>query len=558
MSFPDSLRAAKFQRARLDRRSLLRRAAAAGIAVPAAGALGGLGAHTAAARQVDPSTLTIAVNGSPSDLDPHSVYDYRSAMPLRGPYEGLIALDGGSTDVYVPVLAESWAPNDDKSVWTFTIRPDVTFHNGTAMDAEAVRKSFVRFLTMGLGPAGAFRRFITEPDQITAPDERTVVFDCGRPQPLLEKYLSSQYGPLVANVDVAMQNEVEGDQGHAWAQLNEEGMGTGPYRIVEFEPEQQLILEPFEGYWGGWEGNHFARVIFRVVPENETRRQLIERGEVDIVDNLTPEALLALEENPDLFVDRSYSSEVDYLILTVAGALATPEARQAMCWAFPYGEVIDGVYKGYAKRAIGGVAELVAGFDAATFQYQTDLEKAKELLTAAGVAEGTELVVMEESGDENVKAAVQIFQQNLAQIGITLTIQDVDLTTFVGMMFGEMPAEERPNMVPWFWWPDYNDAYNHLYPQIACDQWGAAGTNGGFYCNERVQELFEASRDEPDPVKYQAALSEIQQIISRDDPPAIYYMQRQWTTVLRKGIEGFVFNPINIGTYNFYTMSRAG
>ena len=159
------------------------------------------------------------------------------------------------------------------------------------MDAEAVRASFVRFLTMGLGPAGAFRRFITEPEQITAPDERTVVFDCGRPQPLLEKYLSSQYGPLVANVGVAMQNEVDGDQGHGWAQLNEEGMGTGPYRIVEFEPEQQLILEPYEGYWGGWEGKHFERVIFRVVPENETRRQLIERGDVDIVDSLTPEAL---------------------------------------------------------------------------------------------------------------------------------------------------------------------------------------------------------------------------------------------------------------------------
>ena len=151
---------------------------------------------------------------------------------------------------------------------------------------------------------------------------------------------------------------------------------------------------------------------------------------------------------------------------------------------------------------------------------------------------------------------MQLFQQNLAQIGITLNIEETDLSTFTGVMFGDMPAEERPGMVPWFWWPDYNDAYNHLYPQIACDQWGAAGTNGGYYCNQRVQELFEANRDEPDPAKYKAALSEIQQIISRDDPPAIYYMQRQWTTVLRKGIEGFVFNPINIGTYNFYTMSR--
>jgi len=337
---------------RLSRRSLLRGAAAVGAAVPVAASGGGSVAQPAAAAvawQADPATLTIAMNGSPSDLDPHSVYDYRSAMPLRGPYESLIALDGSATDSYVPVIAESWEPNEDKSVWTFTIRSGVTFHDGTPVDAEAVRKSFERFLTMGLGPAGAMRRFIQEPEQITAPDASTVVFDCGAPQPLLEAYLSSQYGPLVLNVDVAMQNEVDGDLGHAWAMLNEEGLGTGPYRIVSFEPEEQLILERFAEYWGGWEGSHFDRVIFRVVPENETRRQLIEQGEVDIVDNLTPEANDALVANPELVIDRSYSAEVDYIILTEAGPLATPEARQAMCWAFPYDEVVEGVFAGMAS-----------------------------------------------------------------------------------------------------------------------------------------------------------------------------------------------------------------
>src|SRR3954470_3753597 len=499
--------------ARLNRRSLLRAAAAAGV-VPATATLSGLTSVSAASSlrfQADPGTLTIAMNGSPSDLDPHSVYDYRSAMPLRGPYEGLIALEGSATDKYVPVLAESWKPNDDKSVWTFTIRSGVTFHDGTPVDAEAVRASFERFLTMGLGPAGAFRRFIQDPGQITAPDARTVVFDCGEPQPLLEAYLTSQYGPLILNVSAAKQNEAEGDQGHAWVQLNEEGLGTGPYRVVDFEPEQQLVLERYDDYWGGWEGNHFARVIFRVIAENETRRQLIEQGEVDIVDNLTPEANEALASNSDLVIDRSYSAEVDYLILTEAGPLVTPEARQAMCWAFPYDEVIEGVFKGYGKRAIGGVAELVAGFDPKTFQYTTDLDKARELLAKADVAEGTELVVTMETGYEDVKAAVQLFQQNLSQLGINLSIQEVDLTTFTGIMFGEMAAEERPNMLPWFWWPDYNDAYNHLYAQIGCDQAGPAGTNGGYYCNKRVQELFDAVRDEPDPAKYQAALSEIQQ-----------------------------------------------
>ena len=325
---------------------------------------------------------------------------------------------------------------------------------------------------------------------------------------------------------------------------------------VEFLPEEQVLLERYEGYWGGWQGGEFNGVVFRVVSENETRRQLIEQGDVDIVDNLTPDALVALETNPDLVVARSFSSEVDYLMLTMAGPLATPEARQAMCWAFPYDEVVEGVYQGYGKRAVGGVAEVVRGFDPATFAYTTDLAKAKELFAAAGVAEGTTITCTQESGDENVKTAIQLFAANLAELGMTLEVATVDLGSFTSLIFRDVAPEEQPGVMPWFWWPDYNDAWNHLYPQISCAAQGTKGTNGGYYCNERVEALLTASRDEADPAKYQAALSEIQQIISRDDPPAIYYLQRQWTTVLRSDIKEFVFNPINIGTYDFYRLRR--
>jgi len=219
--------------ARIARRRLLQ-IGAAGLAAPALAALPG--ARAAAAFQADPKTLIIALNGSPSDLDPHSAYDYRSAIALRGPYEGLIALDGAATDKYVPAIAESWSANDDKSVWTFRIRPGVTFHDGSPCDAEACRASYTRFLTQGLGPAGAFRRFIADPAQITAPDASTLVFDCGKPQPLFEAYAACQYGPLIGNVAVYMANEEDGDMGHNWAMLNETGAGTGPYMITEFEP----------------------------------------------------------------------------------------------------------------------------------------------------------------------------------------------------------------------------------------------------------------------------------------------------------------------------------
>jgi peptide/nickel transport system substrate-binding protein len=537
------------------RRAVLKGAAAFGLA--ATGLPGGRVAPAAApARQTDPKTLTVAVNGAPTNLDPHVAYDYRSSLAIRGPFEGLIILAGGAMDKYAGVIAESWSPNADKSVWTFKIRKGVAFQDGTPCDAEACRLSFERFLTMGLGPVNVIGRFVSDPKQITAPDATTLVFALGKPQPIFEAAMSAQYGPLIVNAKLAKEHEENGDWGTGWAATNSEGLGTGPYRITDFEPGNSLQMERYEKYWRGWEGSEFDQIVLRVVEEDATRRQLIEQGGADIVDNLTPEALQALEKNPDVTVDKSYSTEVMYMTLTVGGALAKPEARQAMCAAFPYDEVITGVYKGYGKKAIGPVAELTRGFAKDTPTFATDLDKAKELFAKAGVTEGTTITLMQENGDENLKASTQLFQANLAKVGITLDIQTVDYGTSSGMFYGDAPVDQRPGVQPSFWWPDYNDAYNHLYPQVACDSWGSKGANAGFYCNKQVDADLATARDAADDATYMKALADAQKILSMDDPASVYYMQPQWTTILRKDIEGFVFNPIYQGTYDFYKLRR--
>ena len=281
---------------RLTRRVLLRCATVLGLVPPtahavraASGAGATLPANVIDARaQSSGTTLVIALSGSPSDLDPHAANDYRSSLASRGAYEQLIALKADKTDEYEGLIAEKWEANEDKSIWTFHLRPGVTFHDGSPCDAEAVRASFERMFAVGMGPATELGRFITDPAQVTAPDPATVIFNLGRPQPLFEAGLSSQYGGQIVNAKLAKTHDEDGDWGRAWAQLkNEEGLGTGPYRIVEFEPEEQLILERYEAHWRGWDGDHFDRVVVRVVPEIETRRQLIEQGEVDITEDLT-------------------------------------------------------------------------------------------------------------------------------------------------------------------------------------------------------------------------------------------------------------------------------
>jgi peptide/nickel transport system substrate-binding protein len=506
-------------------------------------------------RQASGATLTLVTPRAPSDLDPHSAYDAGSGVGLRGPFEGLLRLKPGATDDYEPLLAASWQANADKSVWTFHLRDGVTFQDGTPLDAAAARQSFARLFALGLAPSTVLGRFIPDATGISAPDPRTLVFDLGQPQTRFLAALAADFGTAIVNVAALKAHEVDGDWGHAWAQTTSEGLGTGPYRITAFDVETGVVIDRYPGYWRGWEGEHLDRIVLRVVPEPETRRALIEGGDADIAVALPLATIRDLEQHPDLVVDRRYSLTVRYIAMTVAGPLATPQARQALCWAFPYDEVITGVYEGYAKRAIGPVAEQCRGFAPNTFVYQTDLERARRLLQAAGVAPGTTLTMALPPGSAEGEATAALFQANLAAIGLPLDVQLVDFATYVGIFSGDLPADARPNLLPSFWSPDYDDAWNHLWPQVSCDAWQSG--NGGHYCDKRVEALLQQTRSTGDERAYDSALAEIQQIVTRDDPAAIYFAQPEWLTVLRRDVAGFQPDIVVSDLFDFFALRRA-
>ena len=443
--------------------------------------------------QASTATLVLATNRAPSDLDPHSAYDPGSQIALGGLFEGLIQIQTGTADTIEPVLAESWTANADKSVWTFFLRPDVTFQDGTPLDAEAARASFERLLTSGSCPIDGARAIHRRPGA----DYRPGLTDAGfRPRETATvvrvRYRLTGRAAAVVNAAALRAHEVDGDWGHGWAQTNSDGIGTGPYRVASFEVEEGVILERYPEYWRGWAGEHFDGIAIRVVTEPETRLALIESGEADIVTTLPLATVQDLAADRQLLVDRRFTLAVSYVAMTVAGPLRSAEARQALCWAFPYDDVIDGIYEGFAKRAVGPVAELCRGFNPDTFVYSTDLDRARALLQRAGVAEGTTITYALPAGNREANAIPELFATNLAALGLQLDIQVIDFATYIDLSFGALPAEERPNLFSFFWSPDYNDAWNHLWPQVSCAAWQAG--NVGQYCNERVEALLEEAK----------------------------------------------------------------
>ena len=228
-----------------------------------------------------------------------------------------------------------------------------------------------------------------------------------------------------------------------------------------------------------------------------------------------------------------------------------------MSYAFPYDEVVDVVFKGLMKRA-GPIADSVRGADPDVFLYQTDLAKAKELIIAGGFAEGSTFEYMVDSNLEYEQTVAQLYQANIQEMGFNLELISVDSATINSMIFGDSAAEDRPHIIGgWGWWPDYNDPWNQLAPNFTKANIGNGGSNGGYWVNDRFEEIMAEAENYETEERLSELMIEAQNILTEQDPPVIYYGQVVRYTVLGKDIQGFVPNPLYLDSFNFYGMSRA-
>ena len=455
-------------------------------------AAGGMTPTSGSSTATGGGTFTLAWPVTTPDLDPQSAYSYMASSAFRGTYEMLIQLNGSDTFQYVPMLANAWSANADGTEYSFTLNDNIKFHDGTACDATAVMQSLQRFLNQGLGPVNVLSRFVDKPEDITAPDAKTVMFKLKTPNALFLAAMASQYGPMIISPAAVEKNKTTDDEfAHEWAGQNM--VGTGPYKQKEYSPNERLVMDKFDDYYRGWNGAHFDEIVIRIVPESSTQRQLMESGEVDsIVQSLTPKDVKSIEDEKKLQVLRYDSTNVYWAIIN-AGKLKDPKIRQGLSYAFPYDDVRDGVYEGLLTKTGGPVTPTTKGYDPNVFTYETDLDKAKQLLTDASFDFSQQLEYRYSNASQAEASVGQLFQANLQQIGVTVNLVQQEGGAMEGEIYSEKPPEERPHFYGgWGWWPDYNDTYNQMYPNFATKSWSPNGSNGGFYSNTDLDAILDA------------------------------------------------------------------
>ena len=261
-------------------------------------------------------------------------------------------------------------------------RPGITFQDGSPLDAEAARTCWSASSSLGLAPSTVLAQFIDDPARIIAPDSRTLVFNLGNHDHFRGGDRRADGGSDRQRCRVTGAG-VGGDWGHDWAQTHSDGIGTGPYRVTSFDVEEGVVLERYPEYWRGWADTHFDGVTIRVVTEPETRLALIQHGGADRND-LPLATVNELEANRDLRVDRRFTLAVSYVAMTVAGPLRSSAVRQALCWAFPYDEVVDGL-RGIREAGSRPGGRPLPGFNADTFVY-SPISTARERCSIARVS----------------------------------------------------------------------------------------------------------------------------------------------------------------------------
>ena len=215
--------------------------------------------------------------------------------------------------------------------------------------------------------------------------------------------------------------------------------------------------------------------------------------------------------------------------------------------------MIKGVLKGYARRAYGCLPSTMLGYDPNQFHSNTDLNKARALLQKAGVKPGTTLTY---EGYNQIDSEVGlILQAQLQQLGITLKLQRVTEATHSSTLYGTEPPSKRPNLMFWGWWPDFNDPYDECNILLNSAAAGSAGANAGFYHNKTVDTLLNQMKSAGG--EQLISLAHRMQEAAALDPSAIWVDEPAQVTILAKNLHGYVFNPVELQTYDFYSLYRS-
>ena len=485
----------------------------------------------------DADTLIYGQAEDPATLDPINTDIAEAVHVMTNVFDTLVTYDDTTTDI-VPALAESWTTSEDGKTWTFKLRPNVKFHNGDAFDSAAVKLTFERLLQdkhpLLFDPARPYKPAFEMIEAIETPDPLTAVFQLKQPSAILLPNLAMFPASIVSP------RALEESQ----AGFGDRPVGTGPFKVVKWSRDQQLLLEAFDDHWRG--PPKTKRLVFVPVKESATRAQRLERGEIHIAEGLAPTELERLSSLPQVNVAEQTGMNVAYLSLqTEKPPLNHAKVRRAIYQAIDKNKLVEIGYAGHAEPAVSMVPPSMWGHDDALKGHPYDPAQARALLEEAAKEHGFELPLRLNLSVMNQARpylpqplpVAGYLRDALGEIGIRVNIVGRD----VNQHFEHLERGEHELAIAG-WNSDNSDPDNFLYTLLDPDNIAERGSNLGRWRHERYHELMLAGRQETELDKRLPIYHEAQQIVL-DEAPVVPLVHTKLRTAMSSRLRGYELHP---------------
>ncbi|MBI4627124.1 MAG: hypothetical protein HY729_00295 [Candidatus Rokubacteria bacterium] len=457
----------------------------------------------APAAQTRDDTVVYSLQSDVDSWDPpNSVL--REAIILGYHAFDHLAVRDLKTGRVVPHLATSWKAVDD-TTWEVALRKGVRFHDGHPFTAASVKATFDRVLNPEnkLTARGNHAKI----KSVEIVNDHTVRFRTDGPYPLFVERMTAQ---------VMQSDKIIKEKGHQWMQENP--IGTGPYKLVKWSRKQEHLLVRNDDYWGAKPA--FKHVRIRIIPEMATQIAELISGGVDVIKAVPPDQMDVIDKSGQARTSTSPILRTAMLQLDQAGRsgknpFQDVRVRRAANLAADMDAIIKHVLNGLGDRTATGVNPMAFGFDASLKPYRPDLAQAKKLLADAGFPNGVD--VRFRTGLQIVEPGVlqtnEVIVADLAKAGIRAQQNHMGE---VGPYVAQVKEGKAGPMFNWSWgYYSVFDADAILYDVFKCNE------AYSYYCNKELDDLIISGRSTLDPKKRTDIYVKAQKLLF-DDAAYIY------------------------------------
>jgi peptide/nickel transport system substrate-binding protein len=533
----------------LTRKQMLRLGGGLGAAVALGGTSGfaRTAAGMAAARK---ASLTVGIPNDVGGWDfDYIAFNLTGIMVLKNTYP--FGIDYGLTHIgttpvadtrhYIPVFAESFAPDKKKQVWTLKVRKGLTWPSGNAITADDVKWSKDRAFPAQANVAGVYRLIgLTSQDQIELVDDRTVRFHQAFPSVLAPQVqIISMF--LFDSKLLKSHATASDPWAKAWANANpQEG---GAYNVQSYTAGQSLTLRANPEFPLGKPA--IDTVNMPIISSPANMRLQLQKGDIDMALGLSPNDIQQLKSVKGVKVISVPSNEQVNVELNVKMApLNNVLVRRALAFAVPYSQIIKQAFHGDARPAKSLVPIDMPGY-ISSYPYNYDVAKAKSLLAKAGHKNGftSELVI--DAGDTQQQQVAVIMQSAFKKIGVNVQITQLDPAT----LSTRRQKRDIPMQIA------VGSAWvNDIEYQLAIDLTKQAFLNYSNYVNPTIEKIFAKLHTTTSTAARMKMFHQVQQILGRD-VPWLVLGQPNYRVPVRAGVSNYVITPDELARFRYMKLA---